>query len=147
MAGDSDISVNLYLLFNSSIGKFACIEFSIQKAGRVLTFIPMAKMTYSLRQMTDMTGLTEFTLRGWELRYDAFNPARNETARRQYSSSDLQKAILLRELLRRDRKIGEIAALSISESSILYSRTNTMAMSRARDAWVYKSFSFSCFYL
>ena len=63
--------------------------------------------------MIDMTGLTEFTLRGWELRYGAFEPARTETARRQYSSNDLQKAILLRELLRRDRKIGEIAGLSV----------------------------------
>lgn len=72
--------------------------------------------------MIDMTGLTEFTLRGWELRYGAFEPTRTETARRQYSSHDLQKAILLRELLRRDRKIGEIAGLSVRNLNKLIAR-------------------------
>ena len=99
----------------SSINTIFCIDFSIQNADSKINLQLVQKMTYSLRQMVDITGLTEFTLRGWELRYGAFRPARTETARRQYSSTDLQKAILLRELLRRDSKISEIAGLSVKK--------------------------------
>lgn len=66
---------------------------------------------YSIRQMVDLTGLSEFTLRGWELRYHAFQPSRTQTQRRMYSSQDLQKALLLRELTQRHHRIGDIASL------------------------------------
>jgi methanogenic corrinoid protein MtbC1 len=68
---------------------------------------------YTIRQVVDLTGLSEFTLRGWENRYEAFRPNRTATGRRMYSQADLQKAILLRELLLRDHRIGEIAELSL----------------------------------
>lgn len=76
----------------------------------------MSKATdsYTIRQVVDLTGLSEFTLRGWENRYEAFRPNRTATGRRMYSQSDLQKAILLRELLLRDHRIGEIADLSVA---------------------------------
>jgi DNA-binding transcriptional MerR regulator/methylmalonyl-CoA mutase cobalamin-binding subunit len=70
------------------------------------------KDSYSLRQVVDLTGLSEFTLRGWENRYKAFTPRRTSTGRRQYSANDLQKAMLLRELLKRGHRIGDIAHLS-----------------------------------
>jgi MerR family transcriptional regulator, light-induced transcriptional regulator len=79
------------------------------------TIETMKTVSYSLRQMIDMTGLTEFTLRGWEGRYEAFEPQRTETGRRKYSAKDLQKALLLRELLKRDYRIGEIAPLNLHE--------------------------------
>lgn len=61
-----------------------------------------------------MTGLSEFTLRGWEYRYGAFRPGRTSTGRRIYSPKDLQKALLLRELVKREHKISDIANLHIS---------------------------------
>lgn len=69
---------------------------------------------YTLRQVSDLTGLSEFTLRGWEGRYSAFRPRRTETGRRKYSSQDLQKAFLLRELTSMGYRIGDIADLSNS---------------------------------
>jgi DNA-binding transcriptional MerR regulator len=68
--------------------------------------------TYSLRQVVELTGLTEFTLRAWENRYGAFKPQRSTTQRRKYSNIDLQKAMLLRELTQRGHRIGDIAQLS-----------------------------------
>jgi methanogenic corrinoid protein MtbC1 len=68
--------------------------------------------TYSIRQVIDLTGLSEFTLRGWETRYNAFKPRRSPTGRRSYSGADLQKALLLRELIQRNFRIGNIAELS-----------------------------------
>lgn len=74
---------------------------------------------YTLRQVVDLTGLSEFTLRGWENRYSAFLPKRTNTGRRQYSAADLQKAMLLRELLKRNHRIGDVAHLSVKKLSDL----------------------------
>jgi len=68
--------------------------------------------SYTLRQVVELTGLSEFTLRGWENRYRAFCPNRTESGRRFYSTADLQRAMLLRELTKRGHRIGEIATLS-----------------------------------
>ncbi len=68
--------------------------------------------TYSIRQIVDLTGISEYTLRGWELRHHAFQPQRSSTGRRKYSQSDLQRAILLRELILRKCRIGTIARLA-----------------------------------
>jgi DNA-binding transcriptional MerR regulator len=70
---------------------------------------------FSLRQIVDMTGITEFTLRGWELRYGAFKPKRTATGRRRYSPQDLEKALLLRELVNREHKISLIAGKSAAK--------------------------------
>lgn len=67
---------------------------------------------YTLRQVSDLTGLSEFTLRGWEGRYDAFSPRRTKTGRRCYSESDLKRAFLLRELTHLGHRIGDIAKMS-----------------------------------
>lgn len=74
---------------------------------------------YSLRQVVELTGLSEFTLRGWETRYGAFRPTRTETGRRGYTSKDLQKAILLRELTKRGERIGPIARLPMAQLSAM----------------------------
>lgn len=76
-----------------------------------MTFMKSADF-YTLRQVADLTGLTEFTLRGWEGRYDAFTPSRSTTGRRQYSKTDLKRAFLLRELTRQGHRIGDIAPLT-----------------------------------
>ncbi len=67
---------------------------------------------FSIRQMVELTGLSEFTIRGWENRYSAFEPRRTETGRREYTKDDIERALLLRELLKRGQKIGKIATLN-----------------------------------
>lgn len=71
--------------------------------------------SYTIRQMIDLTGLSEFTIRGWENRYTAFSPRRSSTGRRIYSQTDLQKALLLRDLLLRNHRIGAIAEKPLPE--------------------------------
>lgn len=75
--------------------------------------------TFSIRQMIELTGLTEFTIRGWENRYHAFKPRRTDTGRREYLKSDIERALLLRELLKRGLKIGKIASRSNSQLKAL----------------------------
>lgn len=76
---------------------------------------------YTLRQVADLTGLSEFTLRGWEGRYSALTPSRTETGRRRYTRIDLKRALLLRELTHSGHRIGEIAQLT---NSVLEKKIN-----------------------
>lgn len=70
--------------------------------------------------MIELTGLSEFTIRGWENRYAAFRPRRTLTGRREYSKNDVERALLLRELLKRGHKIGQIATLNHQSLSTLF---------------------------
>nr|BFD60368.1 hypothetical protein CKG001_24750 [Bdellovibrio sp. CKG001]BFD63783.1 hypothetical protein BdHM001_24640 [Bdellovibrio sp. HM001] len=73
------------------------------------------KDSFSIRQVIELTGLSEFTLRGWETRYKAFKPKRSSTGRRIYSLEDIQKARLLQALLDKGYKIGNIAKLELTD--------------------------------
>lgn len=76
--------------------------------------------TFSIRQMIELTGLSEFTIRGWENRYHAFSPQRSSTGRREYNKKDIERALLMRELLKRGHKIGKIAFLSNQKLQSLF---------------------------
>ncbi|HEX7675921.1 MAG TPA: MerR family transcriptional regulator [Bdellovibrio sp.] len=71
--------------------------------------------SFSIRQVIELTGISEFTLRGWETRYKAFKPKRSPTGRRIYSQDDIQKARLLQSLVEKGYKIGNIAKLDLSD--------------------------------
>lgn len=78
---------------------------------------------FSIRQMIELTGLSEFTIRGWENRYSAFKPLRSETGRREYTRNDVERALLLRELLKRGHKISKIATLKNQKLQELFEQT------------------------
>lgn len=84
-----------------------------------------ASDTYTLRQVSDLTGLSEFTLRGWELRYKAFAPGRTSTGRRRYTSTDIKRAMFLRELTHRGFRIGEIVKHSNSHLEALLDQADS----------------------
>lgn len=73
------------------------------------------KAEYSLRQVVELTGISEFTLRGWESRYRAIRPKRSKTGRRLYTSNDILKAKALLDLTLRGHRIGVIASKDIEE--------------------------------
>lgn len=66
---------------------------------------------YSLREVAELTGLSEFTLRGWEGRYRAVSPERTSTGRRVYDTADVVKLNLLKDLVEVGHRIGDIAGL------------------------------------
>lgn len=70
---------------------------------------------YSLRQVVDLTGVSEFTLRGWESRYQAFTPIRTPSGRRLYNAEDLLRARALHDLTARGERIGPIAGLPLKK--------------------------------
>lgn len=70
--------------------------------------------------MIELTGLSEFTIRGWENRYQAFSPDRSDTGRREYRKKDIERALLFRELLKRGHKISHIAKLNNQKLQSLF---------------------------
>ena len=66
---------------------------------------------YPIRAVAKLTGLSIDTLRAWERRYSAVTPGRSERGR-QYTDNQIQRLLLLRELVERGHAIGQIAPLS-----------------------------------
>lgn len=74
-----------------------------------------SKEFFSIRQVIEITGLSEFTLRGWENRYHAFRPQRTDTGRRLYTLQDIEKARFLDELIASGHRISDIAHLTLGD--------------------------------
>ena len=69
---------------------------------------------YPIRVAAKMSGLSVDVLRVWERRYRAVEPLRSERVR-QYSQEQVQRLILLRDLVTRGHSIGQIASKPHSE--------------------------------
>ena len=69
---------------------------------------------YGIGAVVKITGLTDHTIRVWERRYEAVVADRTDTGRRVYSSADIEKLGLLKQLTDEGFAIGRIAGLSVS---------------------------------
>lgn len=78
---------------------------------------------YKIRQVIDLTGVSEFLLRAWEDRYSAIKPARSKTGRRLYSQNDVLKARALFSLTQLGHRVGDIAQLSLNELNQMLSQS------------------------
>jgi methanogenic corrinoid protein MtbC1 len=61
------------------------------------------------------SGLSPDVIRVWERRYGAVSPARSETNRRLYSDDDVERLLLLGQVTRAGRRIGDVASMSLEE--------------------------------
>jgi DNA-binding transcriptional MerR regulator len=68
-------------------------------------------LTYPIRPVAQMTGLSIDTLRAWERRYDAVTPRRAERGR-VYRDAEVARLRHLAELVDRGHAIGTIARLT-----------------------------------
>ncbi len=66
---------------------------------------------HGIKTVAMQTGLTQFTIRAWEKRYDVVTPLRTETNRRLYSDADILRLTLLRLTTEAGYNIGRIADL------------------------------------
>ena len=73
------------------------------------------KHKHGIKTVATETGLTQFTIRAWEKRYDVVTPLRTETNRRLYSDADILRLTLLRLSTEAGYNIGRIAELSTEE--------------------------------
>jgi len=76
-----------------------------------------------MRVVTRLTGLRADTIRTWERRYGAVEPRRTDGNTRKYSTDDVQRLELLRELTRQGHRIGEIARLPAGDLEALAAET------------------------
>ena len=70
---------------------------------------------YKIGAVSKITGIGTETLRAWERRYQAVVPSRSESGDRVYSSDDLTKLFLLKNLSDAGNSIGTIARLPLNE--------------------------------
>ncbi|MDE0689565.1 MAG: MerR family transcriptional regulator [Candidatus Poribacteria bacterium] len=70
---------------------------------------------YGIKTVAIQTGLTQFTIRAWEKRYDVVTPLRTETNRRLYSDADILRLTFLRLATEAGHSIGRVATLPIDE--------------------------------
>ena len=70
---------------------------------------------HGIKTVAIKTGLTQFTIRAWEKRYDVVTPLRTETNRRLYSDADISRLTLLRLATEAGHSIGRIAHLPTQE--------------------------------
>ena len=70
---------------------------------------------YKIGAVSKITGIGTETLRAWERRYKAVVPNRTDSGDRVYSSENLTKLFLLKNLVDAGNSIGSIAQLSVKE--------------------------------
>lgn len=70
---------------------------------------------YSIGACARMTGLSRHSLRKWEDRYGAVTPARTEGGTRRYTTADVTRLRLMRELVDSGHAVGAIAGLTVAE--------------------------------
>ncbi len=76
---------------------------------------------YSIRAVSQATGLTVETLRSWERRYRVIVPKRDQSGHRIYTACDVSRLRRLRESTDRGHPIGKIAHLSNEDLGFLLS--------------------------
>lgn len=66
---------------------------------------------YSIKAVSQATGLTVETLRAWERRYRIVSPQRDDLGRRVYGAEDVLRLRRLREATERGHSIGRLASM------------------------------------
>jgi DNA-binding transcriptional MerR regulator/methylmalonyl-CoA mutase cobalamin-binding subunit len=81
----------------------------------------MKPLTYPIRAVAQLTGISVDTLRAWERRYQVVTPARDQRGR-VYSEADVERLTLLHRVVERGHPIGRVAALGTDELRALAGR-------------------------
>jgi DNA-binding transcriptional MerR regulator/methylmalonyl-CoA mutase cobalamin-binding subunit len=81
----------------------------------------MRPLTYPIRAVAKLTGISVDTLRAWERRYGVVVPERDERGR-VYSEADVARLTLLRRAVERGHAIGRVAPLTVDDLRALVGR-------------------------
>lgn len=61
------------------------------------------KLYYSIREVSDMTGLEPHVLRFWESKFDALQPKKNRAGNRTYTERDVETVRRIQHLVREEK--------------------------------------------
>jgi DNA-binding transcriptional MerR regulator len=73
------------------------------------------ELTYPLRTVARLTGLSPEVIRAWERRYGAVSPLRTAGGTRRYSAADLERLRLLKAAVDAGHRVSDVAQLGIAE--------------------------------
>jgi DNA-binding transcriptional MerR regulator len=80
---------------------------------------------YNIQIVSQITGISAHTLRAWEKRYQIIEPDRNDTGRRLYSQSEIEKLQVIKSLIEAGQTIGVLAKLDhVARLKLLQSQKN-----------------------
>ena len=85
---------------------------------------------YTIRYVSQRTGLTSHVIRAWEKRYKAVVPYRSPKNRRLYSEEDVQRLQLLKSATDAGHSISQVAQLDSKELADLAQRGVSILASR-----------------
>jgi MerR family transcriptional regulator, light-induced transcriptional regulator len=71
--------------------------------------------TYSISDLSELTGVKTHTLRIWEKRYGLLQPQRTDTNIRYYADSDLKTLRMVQRLTNQGVRISKIAGMTVEE--------------------------------
>lgn len=74
-------------------------------------------MSYRIKTIEQMTGLSRNTITAWERRYDLLEPTKDASGYRAYADADVELLLRVRSLLDQGFQIGEIVARIRAERS------------------------------
>jgi len=84
---------------------------------------------FPIRAVAKITGLSSDTLRAWERRYQAVVPERSERGR-QYGPAEIERLLLLGQLVQKGHAIGGIASLSDKQLKDLLAQQSSQPPAR-----------------
>jgi DNA-binding transcriptional MerR regulator/methylmalonyl-CoA mutase cobalamin-binding subunit len=89
---------------------------------------------FSIKAVSQATGLSVETLRAWERRYEVVRPNRDTAGRRTYSAADVARLRLLRAATEVGHTISKLAPLADDELAKLVQQSGGMARPMSRSA-------------
>lgn len=101
----------------------------ISKPDRTLRLMKTS-VSYPIRAVSLMTGVSIDTLRAWERRYGAVTPVRDDRGR-VYTDADVRRITLLREAVESGHAIGRVATMSDAQLQALASAPRALAPAQA----------------
>lgn len=87
-----------------------------------------SKPRHPIQVAARRSGLTADAVRAWERRYQAITPGRSDTNQRLYSDDDMERLLLLGQVTRGGRRIGDVARLPLAELRAMASADREAAL-------------------
>jgi len=76
--------------------------------------------TVDISRLSQLTGVNVSTLRSWESRYGLLRPARSAGGHRLYPAEDVERLLVIKDLLARGSRLPELKDQSLAELKALY---------------------------
>ncbi len=72
-------------------------------------------ISYSIKELSEISGIKAHTIRIWEQRYNLLSPSRTDTNIRLYGDEDLKKLLNVSQLISQGKKISHISQMTDAE--------------------------------